>query len=813
MLMNLDKVEKNLNRYKLLKESELNKSSYKPMVKFELFKETWNWEPRHKQKQFYLFFKIAHTGKTFAITNLLEEQGFRGYEFPINNDHYWDDNLFNYVYLDEFIGSSASIRDLNRWLENPTIHHLNVKGSSCWKKRKVPFFIGSNFDPYKAYKNSQLSYIDKIIARVQIIEVFSPTRYKIYNKEDIKKLREDAIKNKNWRNLDQNNYDEDLSLEDSHNYRRWDPYYKWIADEDRWESIDNNDSSNDDDSNDDSNNNHRDNYTNYFEPSDLNENDSFKDAYKKWDSFLKENIDFDHISTFDCTTFFQNKNVKSFEFINLIINNKKVENNKNKVENNNISFPNEYLKAKNNIVVFDIENISNSYTIADKQFYYKSTIGMIAFIHTKNGETIKNECWSIQRNKNLRFKDGENSITKWFKSTGINWWQKDEYLLVFEFMKYIRSLGPIFLLGFNSSMTKIFNHNKKSLKNTKDINKLNKHQKITVPFDITCLKYKYNDLKLNKNLEWVTLQIDSENQFQGYSKMFNNIYLLDVKYCLTEANILRKTDFVHFKADLSGWAEYYYCRENNINPSQYSPNDLKKIEEITKLDISYTMIDDQLDGKVKMKEIGKYCLRDVEITFNLFKKINYFAGIEESSIHYGLSPFDIIYRTKILDKYLVSKGYTQNSIFKGNYSYNIEGAYVQDPIPGFYDNVRSIDYASLYPSIIISKNISPDTYINYVLMENNNKNLLENYYEVCEAWVANDGSHNYKGYYVLYSKKEAKLGILPELLSRIKKKRLELKHKAREAKNNNNPLQYIYESQQNALKINMNGSYGLFIYC
>lgn len=42
---------------------------------------------------------------------------------------------------------------------------------------------------------------------------------------------------------------------------------------------------------------------------------------------------------------------------------------------------------------------------------------------------------------------------------------------------------------------------------------------------------------------------------------------------------------------------------------------------------------------------------------------------------------------------------------------SIEGAFVKDPVPGYYRNVVSFDVESLYPSLIIQYNISPETYI------------------------------------------------------------------------------------------------------
>lgn len=43
-----------------------------------------------------------------------------------------------------------------------------------------------------------------------------------------------------------------------------------------------------------------------------------------------------------------------------------------------------------------------------------------------------------------------------------------------------------------------------------------------------------------------------------------------------------------------------------------------------------------------------------------------------------------------------------------------EGAYVKDPIPGRYDWVFDLDLTSMYPNIMISLNISPETVISKV---------------------------------------------------------------------------------------------------
>ena len=39
------------------------------------------------------------------------------------------------------------------------------------------------------------------------------------------------------------------------------------------------------------------------------------------------------------------------------------------------------------------------------------------------------------------------------------------------------------------------------------------------------------------------------------------------------------------------------------------------------------------------------------------------------------------------------------------------GGYVMTPVKGLHENIVSFDFRSLYPSIIISKNVSPDTLV------------------------------------------------------------------------------------------------------
>ena len=65
---------------------------------------------------------------------------------------------------------------------------------------------------------------------------------------------------------------------------------------------------------------------------------------------------------------------------------------------------------------------------------------------------------------------------------------------------------------------------------------------------------------------------------------------------------------------------------------------------------------------------------------------------------------------------------------KGSWGH-VVGGYVKEPSHGIYENIVYFDFRSLYPSIIISKNISPDT-----LTENGNEETCHIAPEFCHKF-------------------------------------------------------------------------------
>jgi DNA polymerase elongation subunit (family B) len=119
----------------------------------------------------------------------------------------------------------------------------------------------------------------------------------------------------------------------------------------------------------------------------------------------------------------------------------------------------------------------------------------------------------------------------------------------------------------------------------------------------------------------------------------------------------------------------------------------------------------------KLAWVGKYCVQDARLTLQLYEKLQVWLGMCEMAR-----------TTKVPLMYLFTKGqqvkiYSQLIDYAYHNDYVIEsnvvsyedisykGATVYAPNPGMYNNVLAFDFASLYPSIIISHNIDYTTLV------------------------------------------------------------------------------------------------------
>lgn len=119
-----------------------------------------------KQKQYWIYGK-PNTGKTTFILDIIHS-GFKGYIIPTNNDHAdYDDNAYDFAYIDEFKGS-LTIQFLNEFLQGSPMK-LNAKFGSRQKNRNIPVFILSNFPPEEVYQNVGEISMNALLTRIHVI--------------------------------------------------------------------------------------------------------------------------------------------------------------------------------------------------------------------------------------------------------------------------------------------------------------------------------------------------------------------------------------------------------------------------------------------------------------------------------------------------------------------------------------------------------------------------------------------------------------------------------------------------------------------
>lgn len=234
----------------------------------------------------------------------------------------------------------------------------------------------------------------------------------------------------------------------------------------------------------------------------------------------------------------------------------------------------------------------------------------------------------------------------------------------------------------------------------------------------------------------------------------------------------------------------------------------------------------------------EYNLEDVRLLVDMDKKLK-LIELVRGICHIGHVPYeDYCYSSKFLEgtivTYLHRKGVIctnkpaggrelMDARMEGDEE-QFTGAYVKTPMPAMYDWVYSLDLQSLYPSIIMSLNISPETKIGFVTnwdVDAHRSGELQEYKirgtnetqtvsldrPTFEKYMKNEGlmiSSNG----VLYT--TTKTGIIPEVLDRWFAERVEYKNLMKKYKNEGNAeLAEFYDRRQHIQKIFLNSLYGV----
>ncbi|MFO7618518.1 MAG: DNA polymerase domain-containing protein [Thermoplasmata archaeon] len=235
-------------------------------------------------------------------------------------------------------------------------------------------------------------------------------------------------------------------------------------------------------------------------------------------------------------------------------------------------------------------------------------------------------------------------------------------------------------------------------------------------------------------------------------------------------------------------ADAWWNAKRELRPKQETLNAVSKLvlgEQ--KDDVNPAQIDQE--WAADRDKVVRYCVKDAELALRILQKIAVLEKNMDLATVSKLPLDDVINgRTSTLIDSVLIREADRNSIavpLTGGFNKEeqIEGGYVHTIDPGLYDWVGVLDFKSMYPSLIIAKNI-------------------------CFTTLSKDGKIKSPEKDVNYLDKETRLGLLPQVLERLMRQRDDTKAKMKVAKD---PVQkQYYNGLQEAIKVLMNAVYGVF---
>ncbi|MFB6242231.1 MAG: DNA-directed DNA polymerase [Candidatus Nanosalina sp.] len=214
-------------------------------------------------------------------------------------------------------------------------------------------------------------------------------------------------------------------------------------------------------------------------------------------------------------------------------------------------------------------------------------------------------------------------------------------------------------------------------------------------------------------------------------------------------------------------------------------------------DVEFDQMKEWWREKENLKEFARYALKDSELAYELSEEL--VPQVVELSQITGLLPFDACRLTygQLTENFLLKEAFKKNRLAPNRPTRNerrrrsnqgaYEGGFVYTPESGIHEDISVFDFRSLYPTVMVAHNISPET-LN-----------LEGCSEKFEP-------EEFDFYFC-----QDEQGFFPELIEGLVESRYELKDEMRELEENSLEYERIYSRQQ-AQKILANSFYGYLGY-
>jgi len=206
-----------------------------------------------------------------------------------------------------------------------------------------------------------------------------------------------------------------------------------------------------------------------------------------------------------------------------------------------------------------------------------------------------------------------------------------------------------------------------------------------------------------------------------------------------------------------------------------------------KLDVDPRKMDEE--WKKDKEKVLAYCEQDAVLSLKILNKLERVRKIMDLAT-VSKTPLAEVNKNRssiLIDSILIREADRNGAAVPLSTMYNdeddvIEGAYVHELSAGLFNWICVLDFKSMYPSIIISKNI-------------------------CFTTISDEGTI-ISPIGAKFLDKSIKRGILPRILEGLMKERDETKKKMKEAQTEDEKS--YYDGLQGAIKIYMNSFYGVF---